>query len=176
MKKLIVPVPEMTRRIFLIRGHRVMIDRDLAEMYGIKTHVLNQAVTRNAKRFPDDFMFRLTKEEAGKLITNCDNLLSLKYSPTTPRAFTEQGVAMLSSVLKSECAIEVNIAIMRAFVRIRELASTHKTILRKLEDLERKSASHDVKIKAIFEAIKELITIDKKPGRTIGFRQSGVKP
>ncbi|MBI5428296.1 MAG: ORF6N domain-containing protein [Nitrospinae bacterium] len=166
----VVPVQDVARRIFLIRGHRVMIDRDLAELYGVVTKALNQAVKRNIRRFPSDFMFRLTPEETKQLVTNCDRFASLKHAATTPHAFTEQGVAMLSSVLKSERAIDVNVNIMRAFVRIRELALTHKTILRKLEDLERKYVSHDVKIETIFEAIKELMIQPDKPARRIGFK------
>lgn len=97
-KEIVIPDQDVAQKIFLIRGHRVMLDRDLAGLYGIKTHVLNQAVSRNSKRFPKDFMFRLTKEETDRLITNCDNLVSLKYSPTTPRAFTEQGVVIFPGI------------------------------------------------------------------------------
>lgn len=157
----------------MIRGQRVMIDGDLAEMYEVETRRLIEQVKRNIDRFPDDFMFQLTKEESDSLRSQFAILKSGRgqHRKYLPYVFTEQGVAMLSSVLKSKRAAQVNIAIMRAFVRIRELAATHKTILRKLDDLERKSTSHDVKIEAIFEAIKELMTVDKKPKRSIGFRR-----
>ena len=122
-------------RIFTIRGQKVMIDRDLAELYGVKTMVLNQAVKRNIKRFPNDFMFKLTNDELKELITNCDRLQNLKHSPTTPHAFTEQGVAMLSTVLNSETAINVNIQIMRAFVKLRQLAIEHKDLQQQILEL-----------------------------------------
>ena len=112
-----------------------MIDRDLAELYGVKTMVLNQAVKRNIKRFPNDFMFKLTNDELKELITNCDRLQNLKHSPTTPHAFTEQGVAMLSTVLNSETAINVNIQIMRAFVKLRQLAIEHKDLQQQILEL-----------------------------------------
>ncbi|MBI5427677.1 MAG: ORF6N domain-containing protein [Nitrospinae bacterium] len=167
----VVPGQDVARRIFLIRGHRVMIDRDLAGLYGVETKYLNKAVKRNLDRFPDDFMFQLTEEEYGALRFQFGTSKTGKGGRRyLPYAFTEQGVAMLSSVLKSKKAVQVNIAIMRAFVRIRELALTHKTILRKLEDLERKYVSHDVKIETIFEAIKELMIQPGKPARRIGFK------
>lgn len=112
------------KRIYEIRGQRVMLDRDLAELYGVETKVLNQAVRRNQLRFPDDFMFRLTKEEMRELVTNCDRFEKLKHSSATSCAFTEQGVAMLSSILKSERAVQVNISIMRAFVMMRNYVSS----------------------------------------------------
>lgn len=132
-------------RIFFIRGRKVMVDRDLSRLYGVPTKVLNQAVKRNKKRFPADFMFLLTKEEAGQLVTNCDRFKKLKHSSVTPHVFTEQGVAMLSSVLNSDRAILVNIEIMRTFVRLRKILTSHKQLAQKLEDLERK---YDVQSRA----------------------------
>jgi hypothetical protein len=114
-----------------------MLDRDLADLYGVSTKALNQAVKRNGRRFPPDFMFQLSKEEKGELVTNCDRFKKLKHSSVLPRAFTEQGVAMLSSVLKSQRAIEVNIAIMRTFVRLREMLASHSELARKLAAFKR---------------------------------------
>jgi len=134
MSKLI-PMDMIQKRIFFIRGYKVMIDRDLAELYRVTTKALNQAVKRNIRRFPANFMFELTKKEKKEVVTNCDHLAELKYSHNPPFAFTEQGVAMLSSVLKSERAIQVNILIMQAFVRLREIVSSHKEILKKIEEM-----------------------------------------
>ncbi|MCD6412729.1 MAG: ORF6N domain-containing protein [Elusimicrobia bacterium] len=143
------------KKIFLIRGVNVMLDKDLAELYGVETRVLNQAVKRNLKRFPSDFMFQLTREENKSLRSQ---IVTLKHGrghhrKYLPYAFTEQGVAMLSSVLNSERAIQVNIAIMRVFVNIRKLVSTNKGILNRLSRLENRVQSHDKKIKTIFEVI-----------------------
>ena len=128
-----------------------MIDRDLAELYEVKAIVLRQQVKRNIKRFPEDFMFQLTKKETNELITNCDRLNPLKHSATTPYVFTEQGVAMLSSILNSDRAIEVNIQIMRTFARLKEFLLSHKEFATRLEFLEKKFGEHDGKIKIIFE-------------------------
>jgi len=160
--------------IFSIRRQKVMLDRDLAGLYGVATKVLNQAVKRNIKRFPEDFMFKLTRPEKDELVTNCDRFKTLKHSTVTPYAFTEQGVAMLSTVLNSERAVQVNIAIMRAFVKLREIFSTHKELAHKLIQLERKIEKHDEEIKLIFEAIRQLMTPSEKHKRKIGFlREKG---
>jgi ORF6N domain len=166
----VIPVEKIERSIFLIRGQRVMLDRDLAYLYGVPTKVLNQAVKRNERRFPSDFMFRLTKEEKKGLVTNCDRLARLKHSSALPSVFTEQGVAMLSSVLNTERAIEVNILIMRAFVRLREAMASGKEFARRLEELERRIASHDENIRTLFQAIRQLMA-PPAPGRNkIGFQ------
>jgi hypothetical protein len=166
----VIPVEKIERSIFLIRGQRVMLDRDLAYLYGVPTKVLNQAVKRNERRFPSDFMFRLTKEEKNELVTNCDRLARLKHSSALPSVFTEQGVAMLSSVLNTERAIEVNILIMRAFVRLREAMASGKEFARRLEELERRIASHDENIRTLFQAIRQLMA-PPAPGRNkIGFQ------
>lgn len=167
-------------RIFTIRGQKVMLDRDLAELYEVKTMVLNQAVKRNIKRFPDDFMFKLTKEELAELITNCDRLQNLKHSSSAPYAFTEQGVSMLSSVLKSDKAISINIEIVRAFVRLRqfaiqqtsktqEIAELRKMLMLHIENSDRKFSEHDRTIGQIINALNNLI---EKPRKTtqIGFK------
>jgi hypothetical protein len=147
-----------------------MLSPDLASLYGVEPRALIQAVKRNLKRFPEDFTFQLTKIEFENLKSHFVISSWGGMRRAMPYAFTEQGVAMLSSVLKSARAIEVNVSIMRAFVRIRELALSNKVILQKLDALERKYSTHDAKIETIFEAIKELMTEPKKPERRIGFR------
>ncbi|MBU1006421.1 MAG: ORF6N domain-containing protein [Candidatus Omnitrophica bacterium] len=163
----LMPRERIERRIFVIRGQKVIIGTHLAELYGVTTSALMQAVKRNADRFPDDFMFKLTRKEITRI---SQFVISLKYSKSV-YAFTEQGIAMLSSVLRSKRAIYVNIAIMRAFVKIRQFLSTHKDLAKKLKELEKKNAKHDVEIQEIFEAIKLLIA-QPKPKRKpqIGFR------
>ncbi|MEW6026025.1 MAG: ORF6N domain-containing protein, partial [Planctomycetota bacterium] len=157
-------------KILEIRGKKVMIDYDIAKLYGVPTKALNQAVKRNIKRFPSDFMFQLTEFEKNEVVTNCDHLVMLKFSPQLPYVFTEQGVAMLSSVLNSEGAIKVNIQIMRAFVQLRGLLLTHKELAKRLEALELKFGEHDNKIKIIFEAIKQLLQPPREePKPRIGF-------
>lgn len=135
--KVIVPAEAIERKIYLSRGHKVMLDRNLAQLYEVSTKVLNQAVKRNIRRFPEDFMFQLSKEETKQLVTNCDRFASLKHSSITPHAFTQEGVAMLSSVLNSERSIQVNIQIMRAFIKLREMLSTHIDLKRKIENMEK---------------------------------------
>ena len=167
--KTLVAQATIEKRIFLIRNRRVMLDRDLANLYAVSTKALNQAVKRNAKRFPGDFVFKLTKHEEKELVTVCDRFETLKHSTVTSNAFTEQGVAMLSSVLKSNKAIQVNIAIMRVFVKMRQIVSTHKELAHKLGQLERKIEKHDTEIRTIFEAIRQLMVPQEKPKRKIGF-------
>lgn len=166
MSKQLIPSEVIEGRIFLVRGQKVLLDKDLASLYGVQTRDLNKAVRRNIDRFPGDFMFQLT----GKEFEN------LKYQFGTsswggtrklPMAFTEQGVAMLSSVLHSKRAVRVNIEIMRAFVRLRQLLSTHKDLARKLEELEKK---YDEQFAVVFRAIRELMTPPDPPKkRPIGF-------
>ncbi len=161
-----LPIEKITSKIYLIRGQKVMLDADLAELYEVTTKALNQAVTRNEQRFPSDFMFRLAKEEKQELVTNCDRLDRLKHSSALPRVFTEQGVAMLSSILKSKRAIKVNIQIMRAFTQLRQMLSTHKDLKKKIETMEKK---YDQQFQVVFEAIKQLLEADAKPRKKIGF-------
>ncbi|HAT72537.1 MAG TPA: hypothetical protein DCS63_06955 [Elusimicrobia bacterium] len=158
-----MPLEIIENKILMIRGHRVMLDRDLAELYEVSTKALNQAVKRNLESFPEDFMFTLNLTEKTEVVTNCDHLKAIKYSPQLPYAFTEQGVAMLSSVLKSKRARQVNVQIMRAFVKLRELLSTHKDMARKLETLEKK---YDAQFKSVFDAIRALMSVppDTGPG------------
>lgn len=170
MESIIVP-SLAERRILIIRGHKVMLDVDLAEMYGIPTKRLKEQVKRNIKRFPSDFMFRLTKEEDRSLRSQIATLEKGrgKYSKYVSFAFTEQGVAMLSTVLNSERAILVNIEIMRTFVRLRQVLLTHKALARKLEALEKRVGDQDVKIQGVFDAIRDLMKVPEKPKRRIGF-------
>ena len=161
------------QKIFLIRGKKVMLDKDLADLYNVPTKRLNEQVKRNLKRFPEDFMFRLTEAEMKFLRSQIATLEQGRYSKYRALAFTEQGVVMLSSVLNSERAIEVNILIMRAFVKMRELMISHKDLAYKIEELEKKYQSHDKKIVLIFEAIKVILTKPEappeKPKPGIGF-------
>jgi hypothetical protein len=159
-------------KIILVRGLKVMIDRDLASLYRVSTKVLNQQVKRNPDRFPEDFMFQLTQEEKDEVVTKCDHLRSLKYSPVLPFAFTEFGVMMLASVLRSETAIRVNIQIVRVFAKMREMVLANKDILLKLEQVENKLAQHDSQIEVVFNHIKELIDPPAVARSKIGFRRS----
>ena len=152
-----------------MRGKRVMLDKDLAELYGVKTKVLNQAIKRNMERFPEDFMFQLTKEEANSLRSQFVTLKRGEHLKYLPYAFTEQGVAMLSSVLNSKRAIQVNIQIMRIFTKLREVIANNKEIMQKLNQLESKIEKHDSEIQSIFEAIRQLISIPEKQKRKVGF-------
>jgi len=162
-----VPQEVIEQKIFLIRGKKVILDKDLAELYGVPTKRVKEQVNRNMKRFPDDFMFQLTWGEAKSLRSQFATLKRGEHIKFLPYAFTEQGVAMLSSVLNSERAIEVNIAIMRAFVKMRQLLGAQKGLLRKIEEMEKK---YDNQFRIVFEAIRSLIKEEEKPKRRIGFQ------
>ncbi len=185
--KLIASVEQIESKIFLIRGQKVMLDADLAELYGVQTKVLNQAVKRNIERFPSDFTFQLTAIEKIEVVTNCDHLAKLKYSSTLPYAFTEHGALMLGNVLKSDRAVEVSLMVVRAFVQLRQMLASNvelwikqlairlgckspqpsRWLSRKLAALEK---NYDIKFKAVFEAIHELMTpLAPKKKRPIGF-------
>jgi len=167
----IVPMEVVKSRIYLIRGQKVLLDRDLAKMYGVETRVLNQAVRRHVDRFPEDFMIPLNREE----IRNLSQIVispGLKHAPNV-FAFSEQGVAMLSSVLNSARAVQVNIAIMRAFVQMRELALSNRELARKIDELERKHARHDQQFTVVFDAIRQLMAPGERKGRKIGFGAAG---
>jgi phage regulator Rha-like protein len=168
-KKSVIAAERIEKSILLIRGQKVMLDRDLAELYGVETKQLKRAVRRNIDRFPSDFMFELTKEEYHSLRYQFGTLERGAHSKYLPMAFTEQGVAMLSSVLNSKRAIEVNIAIMRVFVRLREMLAAHKELARKLAELEQHLESHDQQIQTIFEAIRQLMTPPDTRRKRIGF-------
>lgn len=161
----LIPIQIIENKIFIIRGIKVMIDRDLADLYEIQTFRLNEAVKRNIKRFPDDFMFKLTNDESQELIANCDRFKTLKHSSSAPYAFTEQGVAMLSSVLNSEKAVTVNIQIMRAFIKLRELALTNKDFTQRLDEIEHRFIQYakdmNVNIEDIYKQLNYLADITK---------------
>jgi hypothetical protein len=165
-----VPVERIRRSILYVRGHRVLLDAHLGELYGVPTGVLVQAVKRNRERFPDDFMLQLTSDEWSNLRSQIV-ISSLQHGGRrySPYAFTEQGVAMLSSVLKSKRAVAVNIEIMRAFVRMRELLASNKELAQKLTELERKVDSHDQAIVGILKTIRELMNLPDTKRRGIGF-------
>ena len=166
----LVPIETIEQKILLIRGQKVLLDRDLAELYGVSTRDLNKAVSRNLTRFPDDFMIQLSKNEFENLKFRFGTS-SWGGTRKLPKAFTEQGIAMLSSILNSERAIQVNIAIIRVFVKLGEILSSHKELAQKLSQLERKIENHDEEIKVIFDAIRKLM-VQPEPEpkhRKIGF-------
>jgi hypothetical protein len=173
--KIPIPVEVIERKILLIRRQKVMLSTHLAELYAVETRALNQAVKRNINRFPKDFMFQLNNSEADQLVSQ--NVIPHKkyFGGSLPYAFTEQGVAMLSSVLNSERAIHVNIAIMRAFVKLREILSINKELAHKLVLLERKIEKHDEEIKLIFDAIRQLMSPPEPKRKRIGFLQEKEK-
>ena len=158
----------VARRILQMRGHRVMPDADLAEMYGVTTKRLNEQVKRNIDRFPADFMFQLSQEEKTEVVAICDHLAKLKYSRALPYAFTEHGALMLDNVLKSDRAVAVSLLVVRTFVQLREMLSSNKELAAKLLELERKVSGHDQAIAGLIDAIRQLM---KQPagGRPIGF-------
>ncbi|OHC64812.1 MAG: hypothetical protein A2045_00535 [Rhodocyclales bacterium GWA2_65_20] len=168
-----VLVPQaVINRIVQLRGQRVMLDTDLAELYGVTTKRLNEQVKRNIERFPEDFMFQLNAEEKAEVVANCDHLVQLKFSPSLPYAFTEHGALMLGNVLKSSRAVEVSLLVVRAFVQIREMLSTHKDIAAKLDQMERKLSSHDQAIAGLIDAIRQLMAPPPSTRRGIGFTAS----
>lgn len=168
-KSIVIPDEVIINKIYLIRNQKVMLDSDLAELYDVTTGNLNKAVKRNVNRFPEDFMFQLTKEEFENLIFQ-NGTSSWGGRRKLPFVFTEQGVAMLSSVLNSERAIEVNIRIIRIFTKLREMLLTQKDILLKLEQIEKKITGHDEDIQMIFSALKQLLNPPAEPRRKIGFK------
>jgi hypothetical protein len=175
MKKNVITVTQIAHAIHFLRGQKVMLDFDLAILYGVPTGQLNRAVKRNRSRFPSDFMFRLTAEES--------EILKCQFGISTwggrrglPYAFTEQGVAMLSSVLRSERAVKVNIAIMRAFVQLREALETNRELAKRFAELETRVGKHDDEIAAIIEAIRQLVAPPNRPRREIGFHVRETSP
>ncbi len=165
-----VPIEIIERRIYLIRGEKVMLDSDLAALYEVPTFRLNEAVKRNRDRFPEDFMFQLTAEEAVSLTSQFAISKTTRGGRrTAPYAFTEHGVAMLSSVLNSQRAVQMNILIIRAFVKLRELLSSHKDLAAKIEELERQQQDHGQQLAAVYSMVKRLIAAPRKPTRRIGF-------
>lgn len=167
--KSLIPTEKILHNILVIRNNKVILDRDLAILYGVETRSLKQAVKRNVKRFPKDFMFVLTKKEIELMVSQ--NVIPSKsfFGGAKPMVFTEQGVAMFSSVLNSDRAIEVNILIMRAFVKLREIISTHKKVETKLKEIESKLSEHNDQIVQIIELINHLLAPPESPKKKIGF-------
>jgi hypothetical protein len=162
-------VPGIDKRILLIRGHRVMLDADLAELFQVPTGQLNQQVKRNPQRFPSDFMFQLTQEEKREVIAICGHLSGIKFSPRAPLAFTEHGVLMLANVLRSEIAIQVSIEVVRTFTKMRSALVAQQEFVQRLRELEEKVSGHSEDIVQVFAALRALMSIDEKPARKLGF-------
>jgi len=168
-KATFLPAERIENKILLIRGEKVLIDADLAELYAVSTKRLNEQVKRNPHRFPKDFMFRLTENEKREVVANCDHLARLKFSPTSPYAFTEHGALMAASVLNSKIAISVSVEIIRAFVRLRQLIASHANLARRIDLLEKK---YDGRFRLVFDAIRKLMippTPEEKK-REMGFQ------
>ena len=168
-----LPDEVLMEKIYVIRGMKVMLDKDLAELYGIETRRLKEQVRRNIDRFPKDFMFELTEQEHQHLKEQFSKGSRGRHSKYPPFAFTEHGVLMLSSVLNSERATKVNIQIMRVYVSIREMMLTHKDFLLKMEQLEKRMAKQDEKIALVFKYLKKFIDVQDKPRNPVGYKQSG---
>ena len=162
----IVPLENIASRIFLIRGHKVMIDADLANIYGVTTKRLNEQIKRNRDRFPEDFMFQLTKEEKDEVVANCDHLKKLKYSPVLPNAFTEHGAIMIATILNSPVAVQASIHVVRAFVKLRQILASNKELSKRFNELEKK---YDAQLKVVFDAIRQLMAPPEPKRRKIGF-------
>jgi hypothetical protein len=162
----VVPYEGIERRILLLRGQKVMVDADLAALYGVATKALNQAVKRNRERFPEDFVFQLTAEEKEKVVTICDHLGRLKYSKALPFAFTEHGALMAASLINSPRAVEMSVFVVRAFVRLRQALATHADLARKLTAMEK---NYDAQFKVVFDALRALMAEPKKKKKPIGF-------
>jgi hypothetical protein len=167
-KQSVIAVERIERSILLIRGEKVMLDADMAALYGVTTKRLNEQVKRNRNRFPEDFMFQLTEKEKAEVVANCDHLKRLKFSPNLPYVFTEHGAIMLATVLNSPIAVHASIQVVRAFVRLRKMIASNKDLARKIEELEKK---YDAQFKVVFEAIRELMQPPETKKRKIGFRR-----
>lgn len=167
---------EIHNLILEIRSKKVIVDADLARLYGVPTRVLNQAVRRNRDRFPQDFMFTLTSDEKAEVITICDHLSRLKFSASLPNVFTEHGVVMAATVLKTPRAIQISIFVVRAFVELRERAVLHSELIAKINELERRVGAHDQAIQSLITAIRQLIMPTERGQRSIGFSIRKEKP
>jgi phage regulator Rha-like protein len=168
-EKVIIASNQIEEKIILLRGQKVLLDRDMAELYDVETKNLNRQVRRNSKRFPPEFVFRITSKEKKELVTKWHRFNSLKHSNTLPFAFTEHGAVMLASVLNSDKAVEASIYVVRAFVRLREILLTHKELAQKMKELELKIETHDGQITVLFETIIQLLTPSEASKRKIGF-------
>jgi len=162
----LIPQERIEGKIFVIRDRKVMLDRDLAKLYGVETKYLNRQIRRNIQRFPQEFMFRLSVEEKNELVTNWHRFKTMKHSSALPYAFTEYGALMLANVLKGSRAIKMSIAIIRTFIKLREIAITYKDLHKKIEVMERK---YDKQFKVAFDALRKLLMPPEKPKRRIGF-------
>lgn len=169
MSKAVIPIERIARAIMILRDQRVMLDYDLAVLYGVETRALKQAVRRNPDRFPNDFMFELSEQEIDTVVSQFVIPDRRRFGGAKPMAFTEQGIAMLSSILNNERAIKVNIAIMRAFVKLRQMLETNRELARKFSELEQRVGKHDEEIAAILEAIRQLMAPPERARREIGF-------
>ena len=167
--KLAIQTDLIEQKILLIRGHRVMLDRDLARLYGVTTKRLNEQVKRNRRRFPPDFIFQLSSQEKTEVVAICDHLWKLKFSSMLPYAFTEHGAIMVAGVLNTKRAIEVSVFVVRAFVKLREMLASQKGLARKLAELEQKVAGHDEHIQSLFQAIRQLMAPSTPKRKKIGF-------
>jgi hypothetical protein len=174
-KKSLIPAERLSLSILNIRNERVILDADLSLLYGVTTKRLNEQVKRNQRRFPQDFMFQLTKTEKDEVVANCDHLRKLKFSRTRPYAFTEHGAIMAANILNSDRAVEASVQVVRAFVRLRNLVAAHQEIAAQLAKLESHLAHHDKEIEVIFEAIRGLMAPPLKTGKQIGFRSKSLK-
>ena len=172
----LIPTERLDRGILLIRGQRVMLDADLAALFGVSTRALNQAIKRNLDRFPADFLFRLNPEEKAEVVTICDHLSGLKFSRHLPYAFTEHGAVMAATVLNSKRAAEASVFVVRAFVRMRQLLASHRELALKLADLERRVAAHDASISSLISAIRQLLQPPEPKKKRIGFVTDDDKP
>ena len=171
-KKSLVPNELIASRILLIRGQKVMIDSDIAELYGVTTKRLNEQVKRNISRFPSNFMFELTKEEKNQVVANCDHLEKLKFSPVLPKVFTEHGIMMVANVLTSERAIQVSIQIIEVFIKMREILTDNLNLKLDIEEIKKKLSSHSKNIELVFNYLDELIEKkgNEKPRTKIGYK------
>ncbi len=165
-----VSTEDIEKKILIVRGQKVMLDTDLAALYGVPTKRLNEQVKRNRRRFPRDFMLQLTSREKTEVVANCDHLQKLKFSRTRPHVFSEYGAIMVASILNTKRAIEVSVAVVRAFVKLRETVAAHKELVWKLAELEQRVTGHDEHIQSLFEAIRRLMTPPKTERGRIGFQ------
>ncbi|MCX7001924.1 MAG: ORF6N domain-containing protein [bacterium] len=168
----LIPIEAIQHRILVLRGCKVLLDNDLAVLYGVSTKALNQAVKRNVERFPDDFMFQLTEEEKTEVVTNCDHLHNLKFSPVCPFAFTEHGALMAANVLRGAQAVRMSVFVVRAFVKLRAMLAPYKEIRARLDELEQTVAGHDDLLRNLIVTVRSLIELPKKQKLSIGFHAS----
>ena len=165
----LLPVGQIAQRILWIRERKIILDADLAELYGTQTKRLNEQIKRNRDRFPDDFIFQLTADEKSEVVANCDHLERLKYSPRLPYAFTEHGALMVAAVLNTPRAVDVSVYVVRAFVKLREILAFNKDLAAKLTELEQRVSIHDATIGELIDAIRQLMAPEPGKKRSIGF-------